>query len=76
MQSSHLLVLFIVLIACGWSLFDSYLKRRRKDRRAAASDEDAQAMLARIDELEERIRVIEKIVTDPKDRLARAIDDL
>ena len=39
-------------------------------------DEDAEAMTQRIDELEERIRVLERIVTEDKHDLRREINKL
>lgn len=41
-----------------------------------ANDEDARAMMQRIDALEERIRVLERIVTEDKHDLRREISKL
>ena len=41
-----------------------------------ASDEDVETMTQRIDELEERIRVLERIVTEEKHDLRREISNL
>lgn len=40
------------------------------------SQEDLKPYLEKIDALEERIRVLERIVTDKSERLSREIDDL
>ncbi len=46
------------------------------EARKGASDEDTAAMTHRIDELEERVRVLERIVTEDKHDLRREISNL
>ena len=48
--------------------------RARADKKG--NDESADEMVARIDELEERIRVLERIVTEDKHDLRREINRL
>ena len=66
-------VVMIVLIACTTSVIMEYLKtqRRKKDTDAESGD-----MAAQMDALEERIRVLERIVTENKFDLKREIDKL
>jgi hypothetical protein len=53
------------------------LKARYEARQADARlDDDTLARLERIDELEARVRVLEKIVTDRNYDLRRQLDDL
>lgn len=46
------------------------------EAKKGVSDEDAELMTQRIDELEERIRVLERIVTEDKHDLRREISSL
>ena len=46
------------------------------EAKKGVSDEDAATMAQRIDELEERIRVLERIVTEEKHDLRREISNL
>lgn len=66
-------VVMIVLIACTTSVIMEYLKnqRRKKD-----TDADAGDFAAQMEALEERIRVLERIVTENKFDLKREIDKL
>lgn len=66
-------VVLIVLIACCTSVVMEYLKtqRRKKDSDAGSAD-----FAAQMDALEERIRVLERIVTENKIDLKREIDKL
>ncbi|MEO1202757.1 MAG: hypothetical protein AAFX10_08625 [Pseudomonadota bacterium] len=75
MQSAHLFVIVLVSLGLLFAAYQSRLKYR-SSRNEAAENEDVEAMQARIDELEERIRVLEQIVTDPKEELSRKIGSL
>jgi len=75
MQSSHLLVVLIFIIIFGSKVLGDYYRSRSRGREKA-EDEEAVLMMAKIDELEERIRVLEQIVTDPKESLSRQINNL
>ncbi len=66
-------IALIVVIAVA---ADAWVKVQRAKAKKSVSDEDAEAMLARIDTLEDRIRVLERIVTEDKEDLRREIDRL
>ena len=66
-------VVCIVLIGCATAVILNYLESRKgNDKR----DEDLDETLAQIDALEERIRVLERIVTENRIDLKREIDGL
>ena len=75
-MSSMFFVVCIVAIACTAGVVTQYLKSRekREDNRGAAADVAEYA--AQIETLEERIRVLERIVTENKFDLGREIDKL
>lgn len=75
MQSSHLFILLILVIIFGSKMLGDYLKGRSHGRDKNANKE-AEIMMTRIDELEERVRVLEQIVTDPRESLSRKINNL
>ncbi len=56
-------VLAIIVIVLLYKLFDTWTRNRAGQREQALQDEAREA-LARVTELEERIRVLERIVTD------------
>ncbi len=56
-------VLAIVVIVLIYKLFDSYVRNRAGEREAHL-EQEARDALSRVSELEERIRVLERIVTD------------
>lgn len=62
------MVVIIVFLSIMASMFSSWLKHRRKD--VAPADD------ARIERLEERVRVLERIVTDSGYDLRRQFRDL
>lgn len=75
MQSSHILALTIVIAALFYALIERVLKNRHsKPRREEV--EARESMMLRIEELEERVRVLEQIVTDPRESLSRKINNL
>jgi len=66
-------VVCIVAIACTAGVVSEYLKMRaRKDEGSADIDET----LTHMEELEERVRVLERIVTENKFDLSKEIDKL
>ena len=74
MNNSFFLVVCIVAIVFTASTIKTYIKSRE-----AKSDEDSSELnetLAKIDLLEERIRVLERIVTEKKYDLKREINSL
>lgn len=67
-------VVCIVAIVFTADTIQKYLKM--KSAKSAASDPELEETLAQIDRLEERIRVLERIVTENKHDLGREIDNL
>ena len=77
------MVFGIVLVTTLAGLYSKHLKHkeRRAERAgggdaAAEDDQSGDVKAARIAELEERIRVLERIVTDKSRRVAEEIDEL
>lgn len=68
------LALGIVLIVFIFRLLDNHFKRNAEAKQSEAPD--GEDMLARVDAMEERIRVLEKIVTDDRYDLKREFKDL
>ena len=67
------MVIWIVAIVSIASVLEKYLKNRANEKKnSEVSDETLQKMEA----LEERIRVLERIVTDNKFDLRKQIDEL
>ena len=66
----------IVLIVAVVMIADSWVKIARARAAKRIDDKDAEEMLGRIDALEERIRVLERIVTEDKHDLRREIGRL
>ena len=67
------MVVWIVGIVMVAQVIDSYLKAKAK---ASASNTLGDEALSRIDDLEERIRVLERIVTENRHDLKREINEL
>ena len=72
MTGTHIVVL--VLICLIFSAVHAWIKQRGAIRQA--TDPDAERMLEKIDVLEERIRVLERIVTEHNIDLKQQIDNL
>ena len=68
-------VVTIVAIACATSVIHQYLRTKRKTAEKDANA-DVDETLAQLEALEERIRVLERIVTESKFDLKREIDKL
>ena len=66
-------VVLIVAIVMGAGVIRTYLKERNKE---PAENEELAETLARIDLLEERIRVLERIITENRFDLKKEIDSL
>ena len=66
-------IALIVVIAVA---ADAWVKVQRAKAKKSVNDEDAEAMLARIDTLEDRIQVLERIVTEDKHDLRKEISRL
>lgn len=73
MNSTFLFVLMIIAIVMTAGVIETYIKQRRKD---AATDPELTATLERIEQLEERIRVLERIVTENRFDLKQQIENL
>ena len=71
--SLAIFIITVVAIGCATGLLSDYLKTRRKELDQRGSDGEYEA---RIDQLEERIRVLERIVTESKHALKREINEL
>lgn len=73
MNNVFTFVLLLVAIVCCAKIIRSYLERRQE---RGSSAEEIEETLARIDALEERIRVLERIVTENRYDLRSQIDSL
>lgn len=74
MSGSHVFVLLIIALTFGYGLIKAWIRNRSEAPPAA--DEHADEMIAKMDALEERIRVLERIVTDHDIDLKKEIDRL
>ena len=69
----YVFIIVVIVIVMGFSLLNNYFKfKSRSDK----SLKNLDSRLAKLEDLEERIQVLEKIVTDKKYNLRREIDDL
>jgi cell division protein FtsB len=66
-------VVCIVAVVFAADSYQKYLKMRHEKQK---NDPELEESLAKIDRLEERIRVLERIVTESKTDLGREIDNL
>lgn len=71
-MSSYIFVLSIIAIGCATAVLTEYFKSQRSRDKRSTNDET----LAQIDALEERIRVLERIVTEKRFDLRQEIDRL
>lgn len=74
MNNVFTFVLLLVLIVSCAKICQSYLERRQEKK--SNPDEEVEETLARIEALEERIRVLERILTENRYDLKREIDSL
>ena len=74
MNSTLLFVLLLVSIVMATRLLDTWMKQRKQPTQADNSE--AEEALGKIDELEERVRVLERIITENRFDLKREIDEL
>ena len=72
MEGVFLMVVLIVLISCGAGVATKYLQLRQRQLKAHGDD----GVREELEEMKERIEVLEKIVTDRKFRLSDEIADL
>lgn len=68
------MVAVIVVIGCLTGVINNWLKIRHQN--ASVQNEDLDEAFERIENLEERIRVLEKVVTDDRYELKRELDAL
>ncbi len=66
-------VVCIVAVVFAADTYQKYLKMKHKEKQ---HDPELEESLAKIEMLEERIRVLERIVTESKSDLGREIDSL
>ena len=70
------MVVLIVLISVGAGVVNNYLKLKANAKSDKGADEDIQRVLGEVDQLKERVRVLEKIVTDQERQLSDEIRKL
>lgn len=73
MNNTLFFVLCIVAIVMCANVLQTWLKQRRQQ---PETDEELEETLARIEHLEERIKVLERIITEKRFDLKREIDSL
>ena len=73
-MSTLFYVVCIVAIVFTADTIQKYLKMKNAEK--ASPDPELEETLAQIERLEERIRVLERIVTESKHDLGREIDNL
>jgi len=73
MSGSHIFVIVILAMVFAFSTLRSWLKHGNK---VPDTSDEAEAMMSKIDALEERIRVLERIVTEHNIDLKQQIDSL
>ena len=70
-------IVFVVLIACVTGVMCHYISENAKSKRkAGATTADLDETLAQLDAIEERVRVLERIVTENKFDLKQEIERL
>ena len=73
MNSALIFVLILVSIVMTANVIETWLKQKKK---APEIDEDLDDTLAKIEQMEERIKVLERIVTENRFDLKKEIDSL
>lgn len=73
MNNSFIFVLLIIAIVMTSQVAKAYIKQRGKKPEV---DRELEETLAKIDILEERIQVLERIITESKYDLKKEIDNL
>ncbi len=66
-------VIVIIVLSFGYKLLDGWLKNRPRE---TADDPVRSELLKRLEEVEERVRVLERIVTDERFDLKQQFKDL
>ncbi len=75
-DSPFTMVVFIVLIAVTAGVIKNWLEIRAKHQATGASADDVARMHAEVDQLKERVRILEKLATDSDRRLDEEISRL
>ncbi|MEO0421862.1 MAG: hypothetical protein AAF184_05970 [Pseudomonadota bacterium] len=70
------MVVWVVAIGCITGMVTEYFKTKQMRGARDVEDRDLMEKLDRLERLEERVRVLEAIVTDKRYDLRREIDDL
>jgi len=70
------MVVLIVLISVGAGVVNNYLKLKANAKSDKGADEEIRRVLGEVDRLKERVRVLEKIVTDQERQLSDEIRKL
>jgi hypothetical protein len=70
------MVVVIVIISVGAGVLNNYLKMKADRASDQASDLEVKRVLGEVDSLKERVRVLEKIVTDQERQLSDEIRKL
>ena len=73
MSSSYTFVLCIIAIVMGASIIRTYLNKKSQ---RPEFDAEMEETLAKIDDLEERIQVLERIITENRFDLKKEIENL
>jgi len=73
MNGSLVFVLMLVAIVMGAKVIDTWLKQKKRD---PVIDQDLENTLHKIEQLEERVKVLERIITENRYDLKREIDAL
>jgi hypothetical protein len=73
MNGNFIFVLLIIAIVMASQVAKAYIKQRGKKPEV---DQELEETLAKIDVLEERIQVLERIITESKYDLKKEIDNL
>lgn len=73
MSGTQIFVLAIIAIVMCAQVMQSHLKHRKKKPEV---DSELEGTLEKIDQLEERIRVLERIITENRYDLKKEIDSL
>lgn len=73
MNGTFVFVLSILGICFLYSLVNNWIKQRNK---VPEHDEELQQTLEKVDQLEDRIQVLERIITENRFDLKREIDSL
>ncbi len=69
-------VVLIVAISCAAGIINNYLKQKSGGRQTRDLEARLEQRLARLETLEKRVQVLEKIVTDRNYDLKRQLNDL